>query len=83
MASMVLVDSTLESLTSSVNAPLGLSVKVMILGFRNGVGVFMIFVCQFLVGLRQLIQSTVCLPEVKPSMNKAGAIFLSFGSPSF
>jgi hypothetical protein len=50
MASMVLVDSTVESLTSSVNAPLGLSVKAMILGFQNGVGVFMIFVCQFLVG---------------------------------
>ncbi len=54
MASMVLVDSTVESLTSSVNAPLGLSVKAMILGFQNGVGVLMIFVCQFLVGLRQL-----------------------------
>jgi len=32
---MVLVDSTVESLTSSVNAPLGLSVKAMILGFQN------------------------------------------------
>jgi hypothetical protein len=47
MASMVLVDSIVESLTSSVNAPLSLSVKVVILGFQNGVGVFMIFVYQF------------------------------------
>jgi hypothetical protein len=51
---MVLVDSTVESLTSSANAPLGLSVKVMILGLQNGVGVLMIFVCQFRVGLKQL-----------------------------
>jgi hypothetical protein len=83
---MVLVDSTVESLTSSVNAPLGLSVKVMILGFRNGVGVFYDFclsVSSWPETAFKLIQSTVCLPEVKPSMNKAGAIFLSFGSPSF
>ncbi len=40
MTSMVLVDSTLESLTSSVNAPLGLSLKAMILGFQNGLVFF-------------------------------------------